>query len=140
MKKSKTKLFFLCFVSGVIFLSVGVYLSLRTVDFQKNGITTQAEIVLIEKNQDEKGKEEITVYVKYIVENTEYIGCLDYYSDLLSEGNMVTILYLPDNPQKIIYSKFNTLPQILFFVGAAVCIGFSIVCFVAICRNKKKEN
>lgn len=140
MKKSKTKLFFLYLVSGVIFLLVGVYLYLQTADFQKNGITTQAEIVLLEKNQDEKDKEEITVYVKYIVENTEYTGRLDYYSDLLSEGDMVTILYLPDNPQKITYSKFNTLPQILFFVGAAVCIGFSIVCFIAIYRNKKKEN
>lgn len=115
MKKSKTKLFFLYLVSGVIFLLVGVYLYLQTADFQKNGITTQAEIVLLEKNQDEKDKEEITVYVKYIVENTEYTGRLDYYSDLLREGDMVTILYLPDNPQKITYSKFNMLPQIFVF-------------------------
>ena len=91
MKKSKTKLFFICLVCGVIFLLVGIYLTSRTSEFKKNGKTTQAEIVLIEKNYDSKGREEISVYVKYTVQNTTYTRELDYYSDGLREGDMITI-------------------------------------------------
>lgn len=136
MKKSKTKLFFICLVCGVIFLLVGIYLTSRTSEFKKNGKTTQAEIVLIEKNYDSKGREEISVYVKYTVQNTTYTRELDYYSNGLREGDMITISYLPNNPSKITYSKFNTIPQTLFFVGGSICIICSIACLVAIVINK----
>ena len=49
---------------------------------------------------------------------------------------MITISYLPNNPSKITYSKFNTIPQILFFVGGSICIICSIACLVAIVINK----
>lgn len=73
---------------------------------------------------------------KRTVENTTYTRELDYYSDGLREGDMITILYLPNNPSKITYSKFNTIPQTLFFVGGSICIIFSIACLVAIVINK----
>lgn len=136
MKKSKTKLFFFCLISGIIFLLVGIYLASRTSEFKKNGITTQAEIIRIENSYDSKGREEITVYVRYTVENTTYTRKLDYYSVGLREGDMITILYLPNNPSKITYSKFNTIPQTLFYIGGGVCIISSIAYLVAIVINK----
>ena len=120
MKKSKKLLIFLCLISGVIFLLAGFYLTSRTSEFKKNGIETQAEIVLIEKDYDTDGEEKITVYVKYTVENTTYTRKLDYYSFTLHEGDIITILYLPDTPGKITYPKFNTVPQTLFFVGPSL--------------------
>ena len=136
MKKSKTILFFFCLICGIIFLLVGIYLTSRTSEFKENGITTQAEIILIENSYDSKGREEITVYVRYTVENTTYTRKLDYYSDGLREGDMITILYLPNNPSKITYSKFNTIPQTLFYTGGSVCIIFSVAFLVAIVINK----
>lgn len=136
MKKSKTILFFFCLICGIIFLLVGIYLTSRTSDFKENGITTQAEIILIENSYDSKGREEITVYVRYAVENTTYTRELDYYSDGLREGDMITILYLPNNPGKITYSKFNTIPQTLFYTGGGVCIISSVAFLVAIVINK----
>ncbi len=119
---------------------VGIYLNSRTSEFKKNGIATQAEIVRIEKHYDSKDREEIDVYVKYTVGNTTYTSKLDYYSDGLHEGDIIKILYLPDNPNKITYSKFNTVPQILFFAGAAICIVFSFVCLFTIVINKFNSN
>lgn len=136
MKKSKTKLFFFCLICGIIFLLVSIYLTSRTSEFKKEGVTTQAEIVLIENSYDSKGSEEIIVYVRYTVENTTYTRELDYYSDGLREGDMITILYLPDNPSKITYSKFNTVPQTLFFVAGIICIISGLACLVAIVINK----
>lgn len=136
MKKSKTILFFFCLICGIIFLLVGIYLTSRTSEFKENGITTKAEIILIENSYDSKGREEITVYVRYTVENTTYTRELDYYSDGLREGDMITILYLPNNPSKITYSKFNTIPQTLFYTGGGVCIISSVAFLVAIVINK----
>ena len=140
MKKSKTILFFFCLICGIIFLLVGIYLTSRTSEFKENGITTQAEIILIENSYDSKGREEITVYVRYTVENTTYTRELDYYSDGLREGDMITILYLPNNPSKITYSKFNTIPQTLFYTGGGVCIISSVAFLVAIVINKSNFN
>ena len=140
MKKSKKLLIFLCLVSGVIFLSAGIYLNSRTSEFKKNGIETQAEIVLIEKDYDTDGEEKITVYVKYTVENTTYTIKLDYYSFTLHEGDIITILYLPDAPGKITYPKFNTVPQTLFFVGGGICIAAGLAYLVAIVINKTKRD
>lgn len=140
MKKSKTILFFFCLICGIIFLLVGIYLTSRTSEFKENGITTQAEIILIENSYDSKGREEITVYVRYTVENTTYTRELDYYSDGLREGDMITILYLPNNPSKITYSKFNTIPQTLFYTGGGVCIISSVAFLVAIVINKFNFN
>ena len=140
MKKSKKLLVFLCLISGVIFLSAGFYLTSRTSEFKKNGIETQAEIVLIEKDYDTDGEEKITVYVKYTVENTTYTRKLDYYSFTLHEGDIITILYLPDAPGKITYPKFNTVPQTLFFVGGGICIAAGLAYLVAIVINKTKRD
>lgn len=140
MKKSKSKLFFLCLICGIVFTLVGVYLSSRSAEFKKNGIAVQAKIVDIEKYNDSKGKEEISVYVIYSVQNTSYTKKLDYYSDGLREGDTITILYLPDDPNTITYSKFNTVPQTLFFIGGGVCVVFAVSDLIAILIDKKQSS
>ena len=126
MKKSKLNFSFVFWLSGIIFLLVGIYFNLNNAEFKRNGITTTAEIVAIEKYYDLDDEEEIDVYVQYTVGNTIYKTKLDYYSDFLSEGDIITIIYLPENPHKITYAKFNMVPQILLFTVAGICfvVGF----------------
>lgn len=121
MKKSKSNFSFVFWLSGIIFLLFGIYFNLNNAEFKRNGITTTAEIVAIEKYYDLDDEEEIDVYVQYTVGNTIYKTKLDYYSDFLSEGDIITIIYLPENPHKITYAKFNMVPQILLFTAAGIC-------------------
>lgn len=122
MKKQKIKLFFLCLICGIVFLCIGIYFTSKTNKFKEYGVQTQAEIVLIESNYNADDEEDFVVYVKYTVNNTTYTSNLDYYSNRLRECDIITILYLPDNPLQITYPKFNTVPQILFFGSATICI------------------
>lgn len=80
MKKSKLNFSFVFLLSGIIFLLVGIYFNLNNTEFKRNGITTTAEIVAIEKYYDLDDEEEIDVYVQYTVGNTIYKTKLDYYS------------------------------------------------------------
>lgn len=130
MRKSKKKLFLLLLISGIIFLCAGIFLSAKATKFERNGIKTQAEVVRIEREYDANYKEEISVYVKYTVGNTTYTRELDYYASGLYEGDIVTILYLPDDPASITYAKTQFLPPVLFYVGAGICLGFGV--FVAL--------
>ncbi len=123
-----------------MFLLCGVYFTLGNAEFKKNGIKTKAEIVSIEKTYYSKDSEKTDVYVKYSVDDTIYTSRLDYYSDGLREGDIITILYLPDNPHKLTYPKFNAVPQTLFFAGAAICVVFSFVCLMKITINKFNGN
>lgn len=130
MKKSKKKLFLLSLISGLAFLCVGLFLSARTTEFNRNGIKTQAEVVLIEREYDADHHEEISVYVKYTVSNTVYTRKLDYYASNLREGDTVTILYLPNDPSSITYAKTRFLPPAIFYAGAGVCFIFSVTALI----------
>jgi hypothetical protein len=120
------KLFLLLVLSGVIFLCTAIFLSAKATKFEREGIEIQAEIVEIIREYDVNYKEEITVYVRYKVENTTFTRKLDYYASDLFVGDIVPIYYLPENPSSISYAKTQFLPAILFYVGAGVCFVFSI--------------
>lgn len=120
-RRDEKVLVFLCLISGVIFLSAVFYLTSRTSEFKKNGIETQAEIVLIAKDYDTDGEEKITVYAKYTVENTTYTRKLDYYSFTLHEGDIITILYLPEDPSEITYPN-SIQSRKLYFLSAGVYV------------------
>ena len=131
MKKSKKKLILMLFISGIIFLCAGIFLSAKATKFQRDGVKIQAEIVRIEREYDAKYREEYSVYVQYTVDNTTYTRELDYYASSLYVGLTLPVYYLPDNPSSISYAKAQFLPPVLFYVGAGVCLGLGIVvmCF-----------
>ena len=131
MKTSKKKLLIILLISGIVFLFAGIFLSLRTTKFQRDGIKTQAEIVCIEKDYGNDHKEEISVYVQYTVGSTTYTEKLDYYASNLFVGKIVPIYYLPDNPSSISYAKAQFLPSVLFYVGAGICLGFAVFIIVS---------
>ncbi|MBQ3571401.1 MAG: hypothetical protein IJA15_01090 [Clostridia bacterium] len=133
--KKKLLLLSIC---GVVFLLAGVFLSAKATEFDRYGIQTQAEVVQIKREYDANNKEQISVYVKYTVENTTYTRELDYYSSNLYEGKIVTILYLQNNPSLITYAKTRFLPPILFYAGATICLGSFI--FLALFKLFIKRN
>ena len=141
MRKSKKKLFLMLFISGIIFLCAGIFLSARSTEFERDGIKIQAEIVRIECEYDAKYREEYSVYVKYTVENTTYTRKLDYYASSLYVGLKVPVYYFPDNPSSISYANARFTP-VLFYVGAGVCLGFAVF-VLCLDRNRSehlKEN
>ena len=129
MKKSKSNFSFVFWLSGIIFLLFGIYFNLNNAEFKRNGITTTAEIVAIEKYYDLDDEEEIDVYVQYTVGNTIYKTKLDYYSDFLSEGDIITIIYCPKilikslMPNSIWFRKYYCL-QLQAYVLLPVSLVF----------------
>ena len=129
MKKSKSNFSFVFWLSGIIFLLFGIYFNLNDAEFKRNGITTTAEIVAIEKYYDLDDEEEIDVYVQYTVGNTIYKTKLDYYSDFLSEGDIITIIYCPKilikslMPNSIWFRKYYCL-QLQAYVLLSVSLVF----------------
>lgn len=112
-------------------------MSAKVTRFEREGIKTQAEIVRIEREYDANYKEEISVYVKYTVDNTTYTRELNYYASNFHEGDSITILYLPNNPASISYAKAQAVSPILFYVGAGICFAFAIfISITSITDNK----
>lgn len=126
-KKDKTWLLFL--IAGAIFIAAGVILSVRTAKFNKNGVSVQAEIVRIERDDDSGEDDGYAVYVKYTAEGRQYTSRLDFYSFRMRVGDKITILYLPENPQTITYAKSYKFTPVCFVVGIVVlCFAIKNVC------------
>lgn len=131
MKKPKRKILLLLLPSAIIFLCAGIFLTVDAIKFQREGIKTQAEIVFIEQKDVNDENAEITVYVKYTVNNTEYTGKLNFYTSSFKVGSLVPIYYLQNNPSTISYARMQFFLPVLFFVSAVVCLGFCVYIFLS---------
>ena len=131
MKKPKRKILLLLLPSAIIFLCAGIFLTVDATKFQREGIKTQAEIVFIEQKDVNDENAEITVYVKYTVNNTEYTEKLNFYTSSFKVGSLVPIYYLQNNPSTISYARMQFFLPVLFFVSAVVCLGFCVYIFLS---------
>lgn len=132
MKNNKKNLILI--VSGIVFILVGVYFSLQSIEFSKSGAPVKAEIVSIEREYNSDKKEKIKVFVEYVVDSKKYQSTLDFYSSALKKGDIITVLYLKDNPSKIHYAQFDFVPKLLFYAGGITCFTFFII------HNCKRKN
>lgn len=115
---------------GVLFFVVGIFASKQSAEFKRDGIETQAEIVRIEYGDDE------TVYVQYTVGDNEYINELDFYSFTMKEGDIVNILYLPNNPNRITNLSTLKVPQTIFWVMGGIVVGLGVLLIVLDAKKK----
>ena len=142
MKKlKKMGLFLFLVVFGVVFISVGIWLTKTSLAFKREGVLINAEIVRIDIDYDADGDEETTVYVKYTVDNNTYIQKLGYYSSALSVGDIVPIYYMPNKPTSITYGKAMFVAPFLFcFFGfITISLGVFLVGSSAINKGKLKR-
>lgn len=119
---------------GVLFFVVGIFASKQSAEFERDGIETQAEIVRIEYGDDE------TVYVQYTVGDTTYTNELDFYSFTMKEGDIVNILYLLDNPNRITNLSTLKVPQTIFYVIGGIFAGLGILLLVLDAKKKSQFN
>lgn len=114
---------------GVLFFVVGIFASKQSAEFERDGIETQAEIVRIEYDDE-------TVYVQYTVGDNDYINELDFYSFTMKEGDIVDILYLPNNPNRITNLSTLKVPQTIFWVIGGIFAGLGILLLVLDAKKK----
>jgi len=101
MKANKVEAFIFkfFFLIGMFFFIIGLFICYKLID-PKGKIETKGIISDIEKIKS--GNEyKYNVYVKYIVEDKEYISSLNLYSSDYYIGKEINIYYLEDNPTKI---------------------------------------
>lgn len=137
----KTKIFSICskifLVVGIMFLIVSVFLYIKTNNFINNGEETTGTIVSLTK-EGKKGNEVYNVTVEYIIDNIKYNNELNYYDSRMYEGQTISIRFLSNNPNKIMYgdNEFN-LFWIIFGCGIGVSLLGSI--FLFLLKNERKK-
>jgi hypothetical protein len=125
---------------GVILLGGGIFISVQSLDFEKNAVKGTAVIEDIDRgdtnngnNQDSNGKS----YVKYTIDGKVYHSQLDLYYSGMYIGQKVEIYYDPNNPAHI-QSRNGWIAAF----GITVLLGsiFSIIGFVMLFVQNKKKN
>jgi hypothetical protein len=113
-------IFFVLF--GICFIIGSIYNYQHTTYLINNGEITEATITSI--INDRSGEDVQTkVFVEYVINGIRYTNELGTYISGMKEGQIVPIRYLPENPNIILYSKYE---YVLFWIF--LCIGsFSII-------------
>ena len=135
-KSNNSPVFIIIF--ALIFIGVGVYLSIREAGFVKGGTKTQATIVDIETYRDSDGDLNHRVYVTYTVDGILYNGRLDTYTSSMRVGNTVPIYYMTDNPSEFTYAKFNFLFPVIFILCGVFVLVLAIIPTISDAKNNKK--
>lgn len=125
-------------IFALVFIGVGIYLSVREFEFINGGAKTQATIVDIEAYYDSDGDLNHRVYVTYTVDGTVYNERLDTYTSSMRVGDTVPIRYMPDNPSNIAYAKFNFLFPVIFILCGVLVLVLSIIPTISDAKNNKK--
>ncbi|MBQ4313467.1 MAG: DUF3592 domain-containing protein [Clostridia bacterium] len=84
---------------GVVFLIIGIAMSISNASFAKHSQETSATIV--ELKDDRFLSSDKTVYIRYLVGHEEYRGELGCYDESMEVGDSVRILYRENNPAVI---------------------------------------
>lgn len=125
-------------IFALIFIGVGVYLSVRELEFVNGGTKTQATIVDIESYYDSDGDLNHRVYVTYEVDGTVYGGRLDTYTSSMRVGNTVPVYYMTDNPTEFTYAKLNFLFPVIFILCGVLVLMLAIIPSISDAKNNKK--
>ena len=125
-------------IFALIFIGVGVYLSVRELEFVNGGTKTQATIVDIETYRDSDGDLNHRVYVTYTVDGSVYGGRLDTYTSSMRVGNTVPIYYMTDNPSEFTYAKLNFLFPVIFILCGVLVLVLAIIPTVSDAKRNKK--
>lgn len=109
---------------GVIFMTVGILISIHSTKFYETARPVQATIVDFERSRS-GDSDSRTAVVKYNVEGKEYVDNLGYYSSSMRYGDRLTIYYQPGNPLDIsckegdiLWLLFLPMGFVFFVIGA----------------------
>lgn len=138
MKPKKTeKLLFLIFtVIGILVIIVGVFYNKSFMEFKKTAVETEATITEIYYYSDSDGETHGIVYVAFEVDGKMYQGELGYYSSGMYEGDVVEVLYNPQNPND--FKSSSNFLGIFFIIIGLVFLVVGVIPMVI--RVKKKNN
>jgi hypothetical protein len=123
---------------GVILLVVGIFISIKSLDFQKNAVKGTAVIENIDPgNSTRKHYSSGSASVKYTVDGKVYHSRLNEYSSGMYIGQKVEIYYDPNIPSHMQTSNgWIDALEILIVLGSV----FSIIGFVQLFVQMKKKN
>ncbi len=119
MKKSNVGVIIVLLIVGCFFTFAGIMLARQDVKFQEQGISTQATITYIDRGDED---DSATVYVTYTVDEAIYTERLGFYASWMERGQMISILYMPDDPGDIAYPNEGYIPHILLSLGGSLCL------------------
>jgi len=114
----------LLIVFGAAFLVVVVNKQMEYRDFKKYGVSAQGVISHI-KSRREGENTTHDVYVKFTAEGKEYTFKSHYYSSRMGTGDILPVLYYPDNPDKAMVAKHTG--GVIFYVLAIILVFSGIV-------------
>lgn len=137
MKKFKVKeIFAIVFIiiHGVLFILGSLYIYYHIDSIMKNGRETTAKIILITITGSGEDMT-VSVEVEYYVDNIKYVNELGSYHSGMSEGQTVTIKYLPDDPDTIIHNENAYFSPLLFFIMGTISISIGVI-IITIKRRK----
>lgn len=128
-------------IVGIGMLIGGVFFLKSSLEFKKIAKETTATISEIRTSTDREGDVHHSVYVTYKVNGEEYEDRpLNFYSSSMYQGKKLTILYDPDNPNRI-GSESNTTFTAALLMGMGVIFGsVGIVPLLLKAKKSRKRN
>ena len=102
-----------------------------------DAVVTRTELNLAERDEEDKGKDQYDVYVKYTADGKEYeqfFGTFPGYK----EGDSIKISYNPDNPEQFIQDGNNTIFSLAFIAAGIIAIIGGIVSLIKAMQKHRR--
>lgn len=141
MKKDFGTVLFSVFfiVFGGIFFAAGAFILKSNLDFKKDAVIVNAEIVDIESYRDRDGDRHYTVYVSYSIggEYYSYVS-LDSYTAGMHVGKMIDVYVNPSSPsQAKSAGDIYLFPAVFVLMGGVVMTIGMVVAIRAMKQGRK---
>lgn len=132
-------------IVGVVFLIVGISLTVQRLNFQRNGIATEATVVNIisSRSSDSVTYRPEVRFKTRTGETIQVIHSVGTNPPRYSKGEVIDIYYLPDNPYKIMLdspAERVLFPLVFMGLGGLICLGaIGATAFVIIRKFRLRE-
>lgn len=135
MKKFENLIWWIFFGIGMIFVVIGIFISLYVFNYE-NKIDTTGVITEINTYRGRDNEKKYDVQVAYEVKGKEYESSLNVYSSSFYEGKEIDIYYDKNNPNKIGVKSLD----FVFLIFPGIGIIFALIGGIGLIvkYNKKK--
>lgn len=111
---------------GIVFVCIGIFLTVSGSKFRQNAVKVSAVISEIESYRDSDGEVWHRIYVNYYYGGEKYENVrLNEYSSNMYEGKEIKIMLDPDNPRKLMTSLGMYIGPFIFLIMGIIftCAG-----------------
>ena len=139
--KKKSSVNWIFAIIGLALIVAGIVCLVKSENFKKNAVETEATITEIEISEDSDGDTQYNVLVEFRADDEKIEGSLGYHVSGMKKGQTVQIFYNPNDPHDFKSASEDIWLFVVFIVLGVPFLLFGflpvIMKFITVIKNRR---